>query len=110
MKSKSLKLLALTMFVAVFAVAFAMRADDAGTVLAANDVAAEYKAKCQMCHSPKAEKAFDPSKSLEHHIEVILKGDKTSKPPMPGYEAKGMTQEQAKALAEYMLALRKPPE
>ena len=59
-----------------------------------------------MCHGQKAEKAFDPAKSIESHVEIILTGKKDSRPPMPGYEAKGMTPETAKALAEHMLALR----
>lgn len=73
------------------------------------DVAATYKAKCAMCHSPKAEKLFDLAKTDEHHIEVILKGKKGEKPPyMPGFEAKGMTTEQAKAVVTHMRELRKP--
>ena len=76
---------------------------------AVTDTAAEYKTKCAMCHSPKAEKLFDPAKKDEEHVEIILKGKKGEKPPyMPGFEAKGMTPEQAKALAEYMRTLRTP--
>jgi mono/diheme cytochrome c family protein len=74
-----------------------------------DDPAAVYKAKCAMCHSPKAEKHFDLAKTDEHHVEVILKGKKAEKPPhMPGYEEKGMTKEQAQALVTYMRSLRKP--
>ena len=73
------------------------------------DTAAVYKTKCAMCHSPKAEKLYDPAKKDEEHIEVILKGKKGEKPPyMPGFEAKGMKPEEAKALAEYMRSLRTP--
>ena len=73
------------------------------------DTAAVYKTKCAMCHSPKAEKLFDPAKKDEEHIEIILKGKKGEKPPyMPGFEAKGMKVEEAKALAEYMRGLRTP--
>lgn len=77
-------------------------------VEAFGDATADYKSKCAMCHGQKAEKAFDPAKSIDAHIEVILKGKKDSKPPMPGYEAKGMTADDAKALAEHMVALRNP--
>lgn len=74
-----------------------------------DDAAATYKAKCAMCHSPKAEKSFDPAKTDDELVEIILKGKKAEKPPhMPGYEAKGMTKEQAKALVLYMKELRKP--
>lgn len=73
------------------------------------DTATTYKTKCAACHTAKAEKFFDPAKSDEDHINIILKGKKGEKPPfMPGYEAKGMTAEQAKALADYMKALRTP--
>lgn len=69
--------------------------------------AAVYKAKCAMCHGQKAEKSFDPAKTEEHHVEAILKGVKGAKPPfMPGYEAKGMTAEEALALTKYMIGLR----
>ena len=72
-----------------------------------DDVAASYKKQCAMCHSPKAEKAFDPSLPFAEHVQIILKGKKAEKPPnMPGFEAKGMTEDQAKALTEYMLQLR----
>ena|SRR5687768_5443442 len=74
-----------------------------------DDPAAAYKAKCAACHSPKAEKFFDVAKPAEQHIEIVLKGKKGEKPPyMPGFEAKGMTGDDAKALVEYMKALRAP--
>ena len=70
------------------------------------DAAATYK-KCVACHGAKAEKKFDATKSDDEHIQIILKGKKAEKPPnMPGYEAKGVTAEQAKALLEYMKSLR----
>jgi mono/diheme cytochrome c family protein len=72
------------------------------------DTAATYKAKCAACHTAKAEKSFDPAKADDVLTEIILKGKKGEKPPfMPGYEAKGMTQDQAKALVAYMKELRK---
>lgn len=71
------------------------------------DAAATYKAKCAMCHSPKAEKFFDTTKADDQLIEAILKGKKGEKPPfMPGFEAKGMTAEQAKALVDHMKAIK----
>ena len=76
---------------------------------AQDDPAAYYKKNCAMCHSPKAEKSFDPAKSDAELVEIILKGKKAEKPPhMPGYEAKGVTKEQAQALVTYMKDLRKP--
>lgn len=75
-----------------------------------DDTATTYKTKCAACHSPKAEKFYDPAKPIEEQVEIILKGKKGEKPPyMPGFEAKGMTAEQAKTIAEYMKGLRTPP-
>jgi len=72
------------------------------------DAAADYKTmKCGTCHGAKAEKKFDPAKSDDEHVQIILKGKKPAKPPnMPGYEAKGVTADQAKALLDYMKSLR----
>src|SRR3982750_95879 len=98
------KLLAITMFVAAVAASAAFRAAPV-TVNAAEvvDTAATYKAKCAMCHKPTAEKSYDPAKTEDEHIEIVLKGKKAEKPPnMPGFEAKGMTRDDAKALVEYM--------
>ena len=70
------------------------------------DAAKTYK-KCVACHGPKADKKFDATKSDDEHVQIILKGKKAEKPPnMPGYESKGMTADQAKALLDYMKSLR----
>lgn len=75
----------------------------------ADDPAAAYKAKCAACHTPTASKFYDPAKKDEEHVQVILKGKKGEKPPyMPGYESKGMTEDEAKGLAVYMRSLRPP--
>src|SRR5215216_5302432 len=67
------------------------------------DAAGVYKAKCAMCHTATASKFFDTAKTDEQLVEAILKGMRTEKPPaMPAFEAKGITAEQAKALAAYM--------
>jgi len=71
------------------------------------DPAATYKAKCFACHGAKAEKKFDAARSDEEHLQVILKGKKMEKPPnMPGFEEKGITTDQAKALLDYMKSLK----
>jgi len=76
---------------------------------ALDDPAAIFKTKCAACHSPKAEKFYDPTAPMDEQVQVIMKGKKGEKPPyMPGFEAKGMTEEDAKALAEYMKSLRTP--
>lgn len=72
-----------------------------------DEPAVEFKAKCAMCHTATASKHFDPAKTDEHHVQAILKGQKGEKPPfMPGYEAKGMTEETAKGLVAYMRTLK----
>jgi len=75
----------------------------------AADPAATYKAKCAACHTPKATKFFDTAKTDEEHVTIILKGKKAAKPPhMPGFEDKGIKEEDAKALLAYMKTLREP--
>lgn len=74
---------------------------------AIEDPAVTYKAKCAACHTPTAAKFYDPAKKDEEHVETIMKGKKGEKPPfMPGFEAKGMTADDAKALAAYMKTLK----
>ena len=83
-------------------------ADNLTTSLAA-DTAATYKAKCAACHTPKATKFYDAAKPDDEHVQVILKGKKGAKPPyMPGFEAKGMKEDEAKALNDYMRGLKAP--
>jgi len=108
MKTNHFKVLVITIFSFSFLALTFFQTNLPTTVMADDDIAAVYKAKCTMCHTAKAEKFFDPAKSIEVLTGVILQGNKTSKPPMPGFESKGMTPEQAKALAEYMVGLRKP--
>lgn len=70
------------------------------------DVAATYRAKCVACHGPKAEKKFDVTKADADHVQAILKGKKMEKPPhMPGYEDKGVSEDQAKALVTHMKSI-----
>jgi mono/diheme cytochrome c family protein len=110
MKTNLVKLAAIAAF-ALTALAITAMNTNTTRVLANNDddAATVYKTKCAMCHSPKAEKSYDPAVPIEEQVEIILKGKKGEKPPyMPGFEAKGMTAEQAKALAEHMKSLRTP--
>jgi len=70
-------------------------AEDDGSVL--------YKSKCVACHGATAEKRFDNSKADDELTQTVLKGKKQEKPPnMPGYEEKGITADQAKALVAFM--------
>ena len=70
------------------------------------DAATVYKAKCAMCHGQKAEKKFDAAKADDVLEAIILKGNDTVTPKMPGYEAKGITAEQAQALITQMKSLK----
>jgi mono/diheme cytochrome c family protein len=110
MKTNQTKVLFIIIFsVAFFVVlSFSNSAFQMGST-AQTDIAATYKAQCQACHTAKAEKFFDPNKEENILVEITLKGVKGEKPPfMPGFEAKGMTAEQAKKLIEYMKHLRLP--
>jgi len=72
-----------------------------------DDPAAMFKAKCAACHTANASKFYDPAKPEDEQVEAILKGKKGEKPPyMPAFEAKGITADDAKALAIYMKSLR----
>lgn len=72
-----------------------------------DDAAALYKSKCQMCHGATAEKKMDKAKANDELVQIVLKGKQAEKPPnMPAYEEKGITPDQAKALVDYMKALK----
>jgi mono/diheme cytochrome c family protein len=72
-----------------------------------SDPEAYYKGKCVTCHGQKAEKKFDASLTDEQYLDAIMKGKKPEKPPnMPAYGEKGVTEDQAKALLDYMKKLK----
>jgi mono/diheme cytochrome c family protein len=72
-----------------------------------DDAAALYKTKCFACHGATAEKKFDGTKADADLIESVLKGKKMEKPPnMPGFEERGVTADQAKALVAHMKSLK----
>jgi mono/diheme cytochrome c family protein len=78
-----------------------------GTDPSPSDAGAYYKAKCAMCHGQRAEKKFDATMAEAEMVGVILKGKKAEKPPnMPGYAAKGVTEDQAKSIATFMKQLK----
>lgn len=71
------------------------------------DAAALYKAKCAMCHGPKAEKKFDMTLPDAALTAAIMSGKKGEKPPnMPEFESKDVTADQATALVVYMKSLK----
>lgn len=109
MKTNLIKLVTIAAFVLTALALMFMNASPARVAAQTDAPADVYKAKCAMCHSPKAEKNYNPEMAIEEQVDAILKGKKAEKPPnMPSYEAKGITAEQAKALAEYMKSLRTP--
>ena len=72
------------------------------------DAAATYKGKCVACHGPAAEKKFDATLADADLVQIVLKGKKAEKPPnMPGYEEKGISEDQAKALVAYIKSIKK---
>ena len=113
MKLNGVKFLAIILFIIpVLALAFFKTSP---VRVAANvnnndeEIAAVYKNNCLLCHKANAEKFFDPTQTDAVLIEIILKGKKAEKPPhMPGYEAKGITEDQAKQLVEYMRKIKPP--
>jgi len=112
MKLARIKLFVIAVFILSMMAMVIFNTKPVGTIVKAtadDDTAAFYKAKCAMCHSPKAEKLFNMELKDEEMVQVILKGKKIEKPPhMPEFETKGMTEEKAKALVTYMRELRKP--
>lgn len=110
MKLNKLKLFITASFILPLLALAIFNTKPVGTIVSANtDVAETYKKSCALCHKANAEKLFDLAKTDAEHVEIILKGKKGEKPPyMPGFEAKGMTAEQAQELVTYMRKLREP--
>src|ERR1043166_125087 len=72
-----------------------------------DDTAALYNTKCKMCHGATAEKKMDKAKADDVLIQTVLDGKAAEKPPnMLAFKDKGISPEQAKALVEYMKALK----
>lgn len=105
---KTFKMMTLATVVAMMVAGFALISAAAGTEKADDfDSAATYKAKCLACHGAAAEKKFNTTLSDAELVDAVLKGKKGEKPPnMPGYEQKGINEEQAKALVAHMKSLK----
>lgn len=106
---KSLKIMTLTTAVAMTVMVFALISAAARVKPADDfDAAGTFKAKCQVCHGPAAEKKFDATVADDDLVKIVLAGKKGEKPPfMPAYAEKGITEDQAKALVAHMKSLRK---
>jgi len=111
MKNTQLRKFTVAASVVALFVVFILVSGSAQTEVKFVDAASYYKdAKCGVCHGKKAEKKFNTALKDEEMLEIVMKGKKGEKPPnMPGYESKGITAEQAKALIEYMKGLKAAP-
>ncbi len=77
MKTNLIKLLTIAVFTLTVFALMNLNTNTTTRVLAKDDdPAAVYKTKCAMCHSPKAEKAYDPAVAIEEQVNIILKGKK----------------------------------
>ena len=105
-----IKLFAIAFFaIPLVALSISHSAPAASAAANADDPAATFKAKCMACHTATLSKFYDPAKSDEEHVQTILNGKKGEKPPfMPAFGQKGMTEDEAKAMAAYMKTLKPP--
>jgi mono/diheme cytochrome c family protein len=107
MRVNQIKFIAIILFAFPLLLLAMFKATPVKVAASVPDDAATYKAKCAMCHTATASKFFDPAKPEAEQVQVILKGKKGEKPPyMPGFAEKGMTEDEAKALAAYMKTLK----
>jgi mono/diheme cytochrome c family protein len=107
MSINAIKILAVTIFIFPVLAVSAFRPPNVGATAVSDDAATIFKAKCAMCHGQKAEKFYDPAIPDADQVTAILKGKKAEKPPyMPAFETKGITEDDAKALAAYMKTLK----
>ena len=108
MKTNLIKIFAIIFFAVPLVLFAAFKATPVRASISVDDPAVAYKAKCAACHTPAATKFYDPAKTDDEHLLAIMKGKKGEKPPfMPAFGEKGMTEDEAKGLAEYMKSLRK---
>jgi len=108
MKIPTIKLIAIVLFAIPLLLLTMFKAAPVTGAATPADAAADFKDKykCAVCHTPTASKFFDPKKTDEEHLQVILNGKKGEKPPfMPAFKDK-MTEDEAKAMAAYMKSLR----
>ena len=106
MRVNQFKQLGIMALAVAMVISIALLATPAGSANQ-DDASATYKSKCIACHGATAEKKFDATMSSDDMVKAILTGKKMEKPPnMPAYADKGITEDQAKALAAYMKSLR----
>lgn len=112
MRKTVIKLATIALFAmaAIFVMAFKSN-PVSGAASVTEDPAGTFKAKCAMCHTATASKYYDPTIPEEDQIKAILTGatNKDQTAPikkMPGFGEKGITADDAKALAAYMKSLK----
>jgi mono/diheme cytochrome c family protein len=108
MRTNRIKFIAIILFVLPLITIAALKVTPTSVAAkTADDPAVTYKAKCAACHTAAVTKFFDPTKADAELTETVLKGKKGDKPPfMPGFEAKGMTADEAKSMVTYMKSQR----
>jgi cytochrome c5 len=109
MKLNQLKKLAVVLVILPLALLVLLGSSPAPTTVAADDfdAATAFKAKCAMCHGADASKKFDATLADDVLVNFVLKGKDATPVKMPSFEAKGMTEDQAKALVAFMKTLKK---
>ena len=71
------------------------------------DPKAFFKANCEECHGSSAEKRFNPYNPEGQMIDAILNGAKAENTKdMPAFSQKGIDEDKAKTLIEYMKSIR----
>jgi mono/diheme cytochrome c family protein len=106
MKLNQMKKLGIAAFAAAMVMSTGLLATPARSANQ-DGASATYKTKCVACHGANAEKKFDATLPEAEMVKAILTGKKLEKPPnMPAYAEKGITEDQAKALASYMKSLK----
>jgi mono/diheme cytochrome c family protein len=106
MKVNQMKKVGIAVFAAGMVISLGLLATPAWSA-SDGDAAATFKTKCVACHGATAEKKFDATMAEKDMVKIILTGKKPEKPPnMPAYGEKGITEDQAKALAAYMKSLK----
>ena len=107
MSTNAIKLIAIALLMFPILVVTTLRPANVGAATTTDDAATIFKAKCAMCHGQKAEKFYDAAIPDADQVTAILKGKKGEKPPyMPAFETKGVTEDDAKALAAFMKGLK----
>lgn len=105
----NLKKLAIAFIILPLLAIILLGSSPAPTSVAADDfdAATAFKAKCAMCHGADASKKFDATLADDVLVNAVMKGKDATPIKMPAFEAKGLTEDQAKALVAFMKSQKK---